>query len=68
VLARQAASGLYNVASATAMTWEAHAAELPERRELARMVLAHRVLPRDPLAPEDEPIPDALLPDPGAAH
>lgn len=68
VLARQAASGLYNVASATAMAWEAHAAELPERRELARMVLAHRVLPRDPLAPEDEPIPDALLPDPGAAH
>ncbi len=29
------------------------------------MVLAHRVLPRDPLAPGIEDIPDTLLPDPG---
>jgi hypothetical protein len=48
------------------MAWEAQQAGLPERRAFAAMVLAHRVLPRDPLAPEAEPIPDALLPDPGA--
>ncbi len=63
-LARQAATGLYNVASATMLAWEARA--VPERRLLGEMVLAHRVLPRDPLAPGDAPIPDALLPDPGA--
>jgi hypothetical protein len=67
VLARQAATGLYNVASATAMAWEAARAERPERRELAGLVLAHRVLPRDPLAAGDAAIPDALLPDPGEA-
>lgn len=67
VLARAAGTALYNVASATAMAWEAQPASLPDRRELAAMVLAHRVLPRDPLAPDDETIPDALLPDPGEA-
>jgi hypothetical protein len=45
------------------MAWEARA--VPERAALAAMVLAHRVLPRDPLAATDEPIPDTLLPDPG---
>jgi len=67
VLARSAGTALYNVASATAMAWEARHAGLPERRALAAMVLAHRVLPRDPLAPDGEAIPDALLPDPGEA-
>ncbi|MBB5688726.1 DNA alkylation response protein [Roseomonas alkaliterrae] len=66
VLARSAGTALYNIASATALAWEAAMAGLPERRELAAMVLAHRVLPRDPLAPEGGTIPDALLPDPGA--
>jgi len=66
VLARQAGTALYNVASATAMAWEAARIGAPERRELARLVLVHRVLPRDPLAPAPEPIPDALLPDPAA--
>ena len=68
VLARQAATALYNVASAAALAWEAEAARLPARRELASMVLAHRVLPRDPLAPTEDAVPDALLPDPGAAR
>ena len=65
VLARQAGTALYNIASATAMDWEAAAANQPERRDLAAMVLTHRVLPRDPLAGEAETIPDALLRDPG---
>jgi alkylation response protein AidB-like acyl-CoA dehydrogenase len=65
-LARQAASALYHVTSAAAMAWEA-ARGLPERLALARLVLRHRVLPRDPLAAEEEtPETDGLLPDPGA--
>ena len=67
VLARQAATGLYNVASATAMAWEAAQIDQRERRALAAMVLTHRVLPRDPLAATAETIPDALLRDPGPA-
>jgi alkylation response protein AidB-like acyl-CoA dehydrogenase len=67
VLARQAATALYNVTSATAMAWEAAASGQLDRRALAAMVLTHRVLPRDPLGGEDAPIPDALLPDPGGA-
>jgi alkylation response protein AidB-like acyl-CoA dehydrogenase len=66
VLARQTGTALYNIASATAMAWEAARIGSPERRDLARLVLVHRVLPRDPLAAEAEPVPDALLPDPGA--
>ncbi|MBR0650858.1 DNA alkylation response protein [Roseomonas terrae] len=67
VLARQAGTALYNVASATAMAWEAAASHQPQRRILAAMVLAHRVLPRDPLAATAEDIPDVLLADTGAA-
>ena len=68
-LARQAASGLYHATSAAAMAWEAARLGDPHRLALARMVLRHRVAPRDPLAPED---PDAavladLLPDPAPA-
>ena len=67
-LARQAASALYHLASAAAMGWEAARLADPARAALARMVLRHRVLPRDPLAAEaEEAVPDALLPDPGAA-
>ncbi len=53
-LARQAASALYHVTSAAAMGWEA--ARLDDRRRavMARMVLIHRVLPRDPLAAASE--------------
>jgi alkylation response protein AidB-like acyl-CoA dehydrogenase len=54
VLARQAASALYHVTSATAMAWEAAQAALPRRLRLARQVLQHRVLPRDPLSTDAE--------------
>jgi acyl-CoA dehydrogenase len=50
VHARSAASALYHVTSAAAMAWEAAQASLPDRLGLARLVLQHRVLPRDPLA------------------
>ncbi|SHK42666.1 acyl-CoA dehydrogenase [Roseomonas rosea] len=50
-LARQAASALYHVASAAGMAWEAARLGMPERLALARLVLRHRVLPRDPLDP-----------------
>jgi alkylation response protein AidB-like acyl-CoA dehydrogenase len=68
-LARQAASALYHLASAAALAWEASQG-LPERLALARLVLRHRVLPRDPLAPDmagEDPALAPLLADPGAA-
>ncbi|MFP5406369.1 MAG: acyl-CoA dehydrogenase family protein, partial [Gammaproteobacteria bacterium] len=49
-LARQAASALYHVVSATAMAWEARRADAGRRLLLAQLVLRHRVLPGDPLA------------------
>ncbi len=51
-LTRQAASALYNVASAIVMAWEAARLEDAGRLALARAVLVHRVLPRDPLEAE----------------
>jgi acyl-CoA dehydrogenase len=48
-LARQAASALYHLTSAAALAWEAERLGMPERLALARMVLRHRLLPRDPL-------------------
>ena len=50
VLARQAATGLYNCTTAIAMAWEAGKTDSPERLRLSQLVLLHRVLPRDPLA------------------
>ena len=50
VLARQAASALYHLTSAAAMAWEAARIGTPQRLQLARLVLQHRLLPRDPLA------------------
>ncbi|MFC4168511.1 acyl-CoA dehydrogenase family protein [Teichococcus aestuarii] len=67
-LARQAASALYHLTSAAALAWEAGQLGLPERLALARLVLRHRVLPRDPLAPgtpETEAELAPLLADPG---
>ncbi len=52
VLARQAASALYHLTTAAAMAWEAAHIGTPERLHLARLVLQHRLLPRDPLEPE----------------
>ena len=48
-LARQAASALYHVTTATAMAWEATRTNRPRRMRLAQLVLRHRVLPLDPL-------------------
>ncbi|MCU0888123.1 MAG: acyl-CoA dehydrogenase family protein [Rubritepida sp.] len=55
-LARAAAGALYHLASAVAMNWEAARTQDAGRAALARMVLRHRVLPRDPLEAAD---PDA---------
>jgi len=60
-LARQAASALYHLTSAAAMAWEAERIGDPARLALARLVLAHRVLPRDPLAAAAEEAPESLL-------
>lgn len=49
VLARQAATGLYNCTTAIAMAWEAAQTGSAERLRLSQLVLLHRVLPRDPL-------------------
>ncbi|MDB5378724.1 MAG: acyl-CoA dehydrogenase [Rubritepida sp.] len=67
-LARQAASALYHLTSAAALAWEAERLGMPERLALARLVLRHRLLPRDPLDPGNvEEISAALLADPGEA-
>jgi acyl-CoA dehydrogenase len=60
-LARQAASALYHVTSVAAMHWEAAQLGYSDRAMLAELVLRHRLLPRDPLAALDEPVPDTLL-------
>ena len=53
-LARQAASGLYNVASAVVMAWEAAELSDPSRHAVAEQVLRRRVLPQDLLAGEEQ--------------
>lgn len=60
-LARQAASALYHVTSAAAMAWEAERLGDADRQALARLVLRHRVLPRDPLEDTDEDLPAGIL-------
>jgi acyl-CoA dehydrogenase len=52
-LTRQAASALYHLASAAAMAWEAGRLGDDRRLGLARLVLRHRVLPRDPLEADE---------------
>ena len=52
--ARQAASALYHLFTATAMAWEAGRIGSARRMHLAQWVLRQRVLPRDPLAVEGE--------------
>lgn len=56
VLARQAASALYNVCSAIGMAWEGARAGSAQRVRWAQGVLLHRVLPRDPLLPSGVPV------------
>ncbi len=53
-LARQAASALYHVTSAAALSWEAARLADPRRQALAGLVLHHRVLPHDPLDPQPQ--------------
>lgn len=60
-LARAAASALYHLTSAAALAWEAARVGDANRAALARMVLTHRVLPRDPLEAADADA--ALLPE-----
>ena len=52
--ARSAASALYNAVSAVLLAWEGTRDPADARRTLlSRMVLEHRLAPRDPLAPEE---------------
>jgi acyl-CoA dehydrogenase len=65
-LARQAATALYDVSSAILLAWEGSRPGVDARRALvSRFVLAHRLSPADPLAPEEaaweRPATDALL-------
>jgi alkylation response protein AidB-like acyl-CoA dehydrogenase len=65
-LARQAAAALYDAASAVFLAWEASQPHADASRALvARCVLTHRLLPHDPLAPEEasweQPATDWLL-------
>ena len=55
VLARQAATGLYNCTTAIAMAWEAARIGCAERMRLSQLALLHRVLPRDPLETAEIP-------------
>jgi len=71
-LARQASTALYNVASAVLLAWEATRPGTDARRALiARFVLAHRLSPSDPLAPEEgaweKPATDLVLAEKAAA-
>ncbi len=53
-LARQAATALYDVSSAILLAWEGSRPGADARRVLlSRFVLAHRLSPVDPLAPEE---------------
>ncbi|WP_428533851.1 acyl-CoA dehydrogenase family protein [Rhodopila sp.] len=53
-MARQAASGLYNAASAVVLAWEgAHDRGDARKLLVSRLVLEHRVEAADPLAPAD---------------
>lgn len=64
VLARQSASALYHITTAIGLAREGAQLGLPRRATLARMVLAHRLLPRDPLASEEDTAAlDAVLAD-----
>jgi len=67
-LARSAATALYNVASAVLLAWEGSRPGADARRMLlARCVLEHRLMPHDPLAPDEAaweaPVGSALLGD-----
>ncbi len=52
-LTRSAAAAMYNLGTAVAMHWEADQLDDASRAALARLVLAHRLTPKDPLAPNE---------------
>ncbi len=58
--ARRVGSALYHLSTAVAMGWEAHQVQSPRRMVLAQLVLKHRLLPQDPLAPNRETDLDVL--------
>jgi alkylation response protein AidB-like acyl-CoA dehydrogenase len=62
--ARTAASALYHAATATVMAWEGRQLGSPRREALARLVLRHRLGPRDPLEPshsDEAALEDAVI-------
>jgi alkylation response protein AidB-like acyl-CoA dehydrogenase len=62
--ARQAATGLYHAAAAALFAHEARALGDPVRLDLARLVLAHKLAPRDPLggsSAEEETAADRVI-------
>jgi hypothetical protein len=62
--ARQAATGLYHATAAALFVHEAEQLGDPIRLDLARLVLAHKLSPRDPLAgsaPQDEVTADRVI-------
>jgi acyl-CoA dehydrogenase len=62
VLARQAATALYDATTAVLLAWEGAQPHADARRILlARFVLAHRLSPTDPLAPEYAPWEQAAI-------
>ena len=63
--ARQVASALYHLTTATAMAWEAGQTGSARRMRLAQWVLRQRLLPQDPLALDGEPAWLAALLEPG---
>jgi len=52
-LARQVASALYHLSTATAMAWEAGGMRSARRMRLAQLVLRQRLLPQDPLGGDE---------------
>ncbi|CAH0183937.1 Putative acyl-CoA dehydrogenase AidB [Erwinia aphidicola] len=69
-LARAAASGLYHFISAVIMAWESQQAGLPARRQLAQLILVHKLLPHNPLGRDAAMAPEVeaqLLADVGDA-
>jgi acyl-CoA dehydrogenase len=62
--ARAAATGLYHATAAALLLFEAEQLGDPVRADLARLVIAHKLSPRDPLAPsafEDEAAADRVI-------
>jgi acyl-CoA dehydrogenase len=60
-LARQAASALYHLTAALAMSWESKKTGSPTRQILAELVLVHKLAQRDPLVAPVEPCLEPLF-------